>query len=519
LALTTVRRWKLRRRLTGVAVLSNVLGAGVAIFYFTRLRAPDLGSAGSIGRITGDSVAITILVVVAIVMVARWRLRAPISWVEGAPPGGEPSPELQRQAIEVPLACAEVTYGGWIIAGLAGAANVLVHTWATGPDWSRTGQVLLGMVGIIGPLTTVLVYLAAERVWRPYLPRFFPKDEIVYTQAFRMSIRWRLTILFLVSTAPVVVLAMLSYDLAVEIAGSADPSRLLPGLFRMDVLIVSVSLVIAYAVARSVATSVIEPVERLQQSLIEVRDGNLDAQVPVMSNDELGVLAYGFNAMVRGLRQEEVIRELFSRYVTREVAEHAIQFGAAPGGDLIEASVLFADIRGFTTLTEASAPATLIEMLNRYFRLASSVVVAHGGMVNKYGGDSILAVFGTPLNPADDHAERAFAAAVELPEALSRFNADQRDRGEPEIEIGIGIATGPILAGNVGSEDRLEYTVIGDAVNVASRLQAMTRELDATILVADGTARVVSDRRTLEEIGQLAVRGKHEPVTVYAVRR
>ncbi len=463
--------------------------------------------------------AIAILVVIGIVMVARWRLRAPISWVEGAPPDANPPPELQRQAIEVPLTCAEVTYGGWIIAGFAGAVNVVFHTWAIGPDWSRTGQILLGMVGVIGPLTTVLVYLAAERVWRPHLPRFFPKDEIVYTRAFRLAIRWRLIILFLVSAAPVVVLAILAYDLAVEIAASSDPSRLLPELYRLEVFIVGVSIVVAYAIGRSVATSVIEPLELLQRNLVEVRDGNLDAQVPVTSNDELGVLAFGFNARVNGLRQEEVIRELFSRYVTREVAEHAIQFGAAPGGELIEASVLFADIRGFTTLTEASDPATLIEMLNRYFRLASSVVVAHGGMVNKYGGDSILAVFGTPLNPADDHAERAFAAAADLPDALGRYNADQLSRGEPQIEIGIGIATGPILAGNVGSEDRLEYTVIGDAVNVASRLQAMTRELDATILVADATARVVGDRRSLEEIGQLAVRGKHEPVTVFAVRR
>jgi class 3 adenylate cyclase len=519
LALTPVRRWKLRRRLTGIAIVSNALGAGVAIFYFTRLRAPVLVATDDVARITANSVAISILVVIGIAIVARWRLRSAVAWAESAAPDATPSAELQRQAIEVPLTCAEVTFWGWVVAGLAAATNVALHASLANPDWSRIGQILVGVIGIIGPLTAILVYLAAERVWRPYLPRFFPKDEIVYAGAFRLKIRWRLIILFLVSAAPVVVLAMLSYDLAIEIANSADPSQLLPGLLRMDLLIVSVSVFVAIAIARSVATSVIEPLELLQRKLVEVRDGNLDTRVPVTSNDELGVLAYGFNAMVNGLRQEEVIRELFSRYVTREVAEHAIQFGAAPGGELIDASVLFADIRGFTTLTEASAPATLIEMLNRYFRLASSVVVAHGGMVNKYGGDSILAVFGTPLNPADDHAERAFAAAVDLPEALARFNADQIKRSEPQIEIGIGIATGPILAGNVGSEDRLEYTVIGDAVNVASRLQAMTRELDATILVADATARVVSDRRTLEEIGQLAVRGKLEPVTVYAVRR
>ena len=468
---------------------------------------------------TLESVVIAVVVVVGILIVGRRRLNGPLKWLKHAALGEVPPPAVQRQAIEVPYTAAVITYVGWVVAGLLSSVNVGFLISSSAPDWPRFWQIFIGMICIAGPLTTVLVYLAFERVWRPILPRFFPNNELVYQQGFRLSIRWRLNILFMVSAVPVVVLAVLAYDLAKEIAASDDPSRLLPELFSLESFIVGVSIVVALAIARSVATSVIEPLERFQRHLIQVRDGDLESRVPVTSNDELGVLAYGFNAMVDGLRQEEVIRELFSRYVTREVAEHAIEFGAAPGGELIEASVLFADIRGFTTLTEASDPDVLIAMLNRYFRLASSVVVGRGGMVNKYGGDSILAVFGTPLNPASDHAERAYAAALELPKALERFNAEQAALGEPRIEIGIGIATGPILAGNVGSDDRLEYTVIGDAVNVASRLQAMTRELDATILVADGTARLVPDRDALEEIGQLPFEVKNEPVTVYAVRR
>ena len=131
----------------------------------------------------------------------------------------------------------------------------------------------------------------------------------------------------------------------------------------------------------------------------------------------------------------------------------------------------------------------------------------------------LLAVFGTPLNPADDHPRRTFAAALGLSAALERFNVDQLRRGEPRIGIGIGVTTGSVLAGNVGSDERLEYTLIGDAVNVASRLRAMTRELDATIPVADGTARAIADRHALEELGPLPARGKREPVIVYAVRR
>jgi adenylate cyclase len=138
-------------------------------------------------------------------------------------------------------------------------------------------------------------------------------------------------------------------------------------------------------------------------------------------------------------------------------------------------------------------------------------------MVNKFGGDSMLAVFGTPLNPADDHAGRAVRAALAILEAVDRFNVDERDPDHPDLRVGIGVATGEVVAGNVGGDDKVEYTVIGDAVNLASRLQTLTKETGQPILVSDATARAAGAVASFSTIGDVAVRGKREPVHTCAV--
>jgi adenylate cyclase len=140
-----------------------------------------------------------------------------------------------------------------------------------------------------------------------------------------------------------------------------------------------------------------------------------------------------------------------------------------------------------------------------------------GGLINKFGGDSLLAVFGTPLNPTRDHAAQAVRAAQGMLAALDTFNADQTARGEPTLRIGVGVASGAVVAGNVGSEERLEYTVIGDTVNLASRLQTMTKELGVPLLMSESTVQQLADRESYVAIGQVDVRGKQAPVSVFTL--
>ncbi len=272
------------------------------------------------------------------------------------------------------------------------------------------------------------------------------------------------------------------------------------------------SLVVSIVVALVIARTLVRPLRDLEHTIARVDDGDLRARAAVSGNDELGHVASAFNRMVDGLEREAVIRDLFGQYVTPELATAAIENRGRLDGQLVTSTVLFADIRDFTGISESLPASELITMLNRYFERMARVIVDAGGLLNKFGGDSLLAVFGSPLNPADDHARRAVEAAVALEEALTDFNREQRDSFLPEIMVGVGVASGDVVAGNVGSSARLEYTVIGDAVNVAARLQSMTKELGETILLSAETARLAGRTDRFEPVGEIEVRGKARPV-------
>ena len=280
-----------------------------------------------------------------------------------------------------------------------------------------------------------------------------------------------------------------------------------------------VSLLVAVVVALVVGRSVIRPLRGLDQAIGRVDDGDLTTRVEDAGADELARLADSFNGMVAGLERERVIRDLFGQYVTPELATAAIEQRGQLDGQLVTSSVLFADIRDFTGISESVPASELIRMLNRYFDRMARIVVDAGGLVNKFGGDSLLAVFGSPLNPSDDHAVRAVRAALAMVESLRTFNGEQREMFLPEIAIGIGVASGDVVAGNVGSTAKLEYTVIGDAVNVAARLQGLTKEMGESLLFSAETARLAGDGARFTSCGAVEVRGKARPVEVVRLER
>ncbi len=346
----------------------------------------------------------------------------------------------------------------------------------------------------------------------------------------RGSIAMRLLAAFLVvSLLPIGVLALLSWqesrgatDVHVEEGEGEAAEESGEELFGVPIATVELGvagagLVLSIFMALYIARTLVRPIRELEHAMSRVEAGDLDAKASRMSNDEIGRLAGSFNQMVDGLRRESFIRDLFGQYVTPELAEAAIERRGQLDGQLVTCTVLFADIRDFTGISETVPASGLIEMLNRYFDRMSAIVVEEGGLVNKFGGDSLLAVFGTPLNPWRDHAARAVRAALKMEADLAAFNREQEQAFLPQIMIGIGIATGDVVAGNVGSEKKLEYTVIGDAVNVASRLQALTRELDRSVLVNGEGARGASGVASFRDVGEVAVRGKARAVQALAV--
>ena len=199
--------------------------------------------------------------------------------------------------------------------------------------------------------------------------------------------------------------------------------------------------------------------------------------MPVKTGDELEDLAIGFNRMVDGLKERDNLRTTFGKYMTSSVMDHLLAGKVALGGESLRVTILFSDIRSFTTISESMDPQHLVALLNEYFTEMVSIVMDEGGVVDKYIGDAIMAVFGAPV-PKPEDAVNAVRAAVRMRRALRTLN-ERLDiaRDIAPLRTGIGIHTGEVVAGNIGSERRMEYTVIGDAVNLASRLESSTKEL------------------------------------------
>jgi adenylate cyclase len=249
--------------------------------------------------------------------------------------------------------------------------------------------------------------------------------------------------------------------------------------------------------------------------MARVAAGDLTASVPVRSTDELGDLNDHFNAMVADLREAERARELFGRYVSTAVARQALERGVALGGELTRATAMFVDLRGFTALTERTPAARVVGLLNEYYALVERVCDQQGGVITQFLGDGVVVVFGGPLRPFGDHARRAVRAAIALQRALEARNARSAER----LQAGIGLCTGDIIAGNVGSAGRVTYTIVGDAVNQAARLQVKTRDLGASILLTDSTRAALggADGFALRSCGAVPLRGISAPVEAYAV--
>jgi adenylate cyclase len=236
----------------------------------------------------------------------------------------------------------------------------------------------------------------------------------------------------------------------------------------------------------------------------------------VHTGDELEDLANGFNTMVDGLKERDKLRTTFGKYMTAAIIEHLLAGKVALGGESLEVTILFTDIRSFTSISERMDPQQLVGLLNEYFTAMVGIVMSEGGVVDKYIGDAIMAVFGAPV-PRQDDAVNAVRAAVKMRRALEELNMRLAGRGVTRLRTGIGIHTGQVIAGNIGSERRMEYTVIGDAVNLASRLESCTKDLGVDVLISEDTYERTKHVIEARAIREITVKGRRAPVMTYQV--
>jgi sigma-B regulation protein RsbU (phosphoserine phosphatase) len=283
---------------------------------------------------------------------------------------------------------------------------------------------------------------------------------------------------------------------------------------RLAVLLGLLALVLALGGGIALAGWIASPLRELAQLARRIRHGHLDVVAVPRSHDEIGVLAHAMNDMAQALRDRDFIRETLGRYVSPELAAQALRDREALqlGGELREVAMLMSDLRGFSELSERLGPAAMIRLLNRYLGAMTPVIVQHGGIINEFIGDAIFVLFGAPFGRPDD-AERAVRCAAAMQEALAALNVEHAAHGLPPLSMGIGLHVGPVVAGNIGSADRVKYGVVGPAVNLVARIQTLTSGgevvLSETLLAR--VARVVSVTPGRTE----RVKGVSEPVTVH----
>ncbi len=286
-------------------------------------------------------------------------------------------------------------------------------------------------------------------------------------------------------------------------------------------IITGIATALGLIFAAFVTRSLVDPVKRLVGGTRAVEAGDLDVEISVCTHDELATLAGSFNHMVVGLREKERIRETFGQYVDPRIVKSLLENRIlADRGERQVMTVFFSDLEGFTRMCEGLTPDAAVRFLNRYFAMMAEVVRGQEGIIDKYIGDSVMAFWGPPFTDPAEHARLACVAALGQMRKMDEFRAALPElfgirHGLPEVKVRMGLASGEVTVGNIGSETSRGYTVIGDTVNLASRLEQANKFYGTRILVNEMTRTLAGDTLAWREIDSLRVAGKLEPVKVY----
>jgi adenylate cyclase len=468
-------------------------------------------------------IAYSLLIVTTLIGIGQWwstRWLRPIARVTAEGPA-LPEPEAalgRRRALLFPYFLALVSFSGWAMAGLIWG---IVLPFAMGHFSAREAlRQIFGVTVIAGTVTTAFIFFSSEYMWRRRLPFFFPAGDLsAVARVPRLGVRARLLAIFLLTgVVPLAVLGILAYTRALALMG-ADPAvatEIVDGLRLATVFLLVVGIVAAVGLALFAANSVAAPLKDVVAAMAQVERGRLDGLCPVVSTDEIGAVAEGFNRMLHGLREREIVKETFGKYVTPEIRDEILAGRISGEGELKEVTILFADIRDFTPWVEANAPREVVRDLNEYFTEMAEAIRAQHGLVLQFIGDEIEAVFGAPV-ATSDHAALAVRAALDMRGRLRAWNARREAAGKRALRHGIGIHTGTVLAGNIGGGGRLSYALVGDPVNLASRIQGLTKDFMVDILISEATRKSIGPTVSVDQLPAVRVKGRAEEVNVYRV--
>jgi adenylate cyclase len=509
-----IEAYAARGKLVKTLLLGNLLGALLTWFYFTFIDyTATVVPAATLGLdVLYFIVGFSLISGVGVAWGIRWA--RPLRDL-GTSAGVDPA-IVRRRAILLPFVFTAITICGWVLAGIVWGVLQPILFGSFSP--ARSLRAMFGITGIAGTVTAAFIFFSVEYQWRRVLPAFFPAGDLsAVPGVLRLRVRTRLLVIFLIlSVVPLSLLGVLAYTRASALLGAAPAAApgIVANMLVFIVFIVAAGTLTAIGLSAFVANSVAAPLLGLQGAMRAVEQGNLDASCAVVTNDELGAVAEGFNQMVQGLKANEFLKETFGKYVSREIRDEILAGRISLEGEAQEVTILFSDLRDFTPWVEATAPREVVRDLNAYFTEMDGAIREHRGLVVQFIGDEIEAVFGAPVAYAT-HAEMAVRAALDMRGRLSAWNAERVRAGKVPLRHGIGIHTGRVLAGNIGSSERHAYALVGDPVNLASRIQSLNKEFGSDILVSGDTRRRLDGAFQLVQLPAVQVKGKSVEVEVY----
>ena len=481
--------------LTILLVGANLIGACILVA-LNLLIIPGGGPSRDLWLVL--AIAVPVYVGLAVLFGATVITRRTISRLRWVTEGQTPTSRQRRDALRLPWRITRVQFALWVGAAfLFPGLAVIVQPGAALPIAS--GVVIAGLV------TGAFAYLLTEFVLRPVAAKAL-EDQGDH-RLIVAGVRRRMVLFWLVGTgAPALGLIMAA---VVALLHPEDVT-----LKQYAWAICALAIIVMWFglfVTLLNASAVVRPIATVREALALVRSGELDVRVPVDDSTELGMLQAGFNDMVAGLRERERIRDLFGRHVGESVAAVATHSDVTLGGRTTEASVLMIDLIGSTGYATDRDATDVVDMLNRFFTVIVEEVERRNGLVNKFMGDAVLAIFGAPVD-LDNHATAALSAARGI---MTRLGD-----AVPDIGAGIGVSTGEVVAGNVGAASRFEYTVIGDAVNAAARLTELAKAAPGHVLAARRSveASYPSEQEHWVDHGETVLRGRREPTPLSVMR-
>jgi adenylate cyclase len=418
------------------------------------------------------------------------------------------SPEMtaaaRRRLLNEPFFLIAVDFGIWMVA--AALYPFLFWLFDAGKQVVQSTFFLNFYTGLI--TTTVAFFVFEHVLQRRVVPHFFPKGGLFMTpKTIRIRIRTRLVaLLFACNLVPI-----FAY-----IRTALDPFLALDEIRRTILNDSFVFIAVGIWVIILVSGNLTRPLREIILVLGNVRNGRFDRRVRVTSNDEIGYTGDVINEMNRGLRERDFIKETFGKYVTSEIRDEILSGKVPLDGEIKEVSVLFADLRDFTPMVESTPPKEVVKILNGYFKEMGESIQKYDGIVLQYIGDEIEAVFGAPVF-REDHASKAVKAALEMNRRLGIYNEDLQHRGYPPLMHGIGIHTGEVLAANIGSPERLSYALVGDTVNLASRLQGLNKEFGTETIISRSTRSRLDNGFNLKPLPATKVKGRSREVDIFMI--